>query len=155
MRLIYVACNIATFACNLYSAPLKVKKDNIMTAETKYDYDDENIFARILRGEIPNDTVYEDEYVLAFNDIFPKSPVHILVIPKNKYTSIDDFGTNASEAESKAFYAAIAKITKDKGLDKSGFRCIVNTGADGGQEVPHFHMHILGGKNIGPMVTEK
>lgn len=117
------------------------------------NYDSNNIFAKILRGEIPNDTVYEDDYVLAFNDIAPQAPVHILVIPKGAYISIDDFGANAGADEIKAFYAAIAKITKDKGIKDNGFRCIANTGINGGQEVPHFHMHILGGKKIGPMVA--
>ena len=116
-------------------------------------YDSNNIFAKILRGEIPNDTVYEDDHVLAFNDIAPQAPVHILVIPKGAYISIDDFGVNAGAEEIKAFYAAIASITKDKGLSGDGFRCIANTGINGGQEVPHFHMHILGGKKIGPMVA--
>ena len=116
-------------------------------------YDSNNIFAKILRGEIPNDTVYEDDHVLAFNDIAPQAPVHILVIPKGEYISIDDFGANASADEIKAFYTAISKITEDKGLKGEGFRCIANTGLNGGQEVPHFHMHILGGKKIGPMVA--
>lgn len=117
------------------------------------DYDDQNIFAKILRGEIPNKTVYQDEYVLAFEDINPQAPVHVLVIPKGAYISIDDFGTNASAQEITGFYAAIAKISSDLGLKDSGFRCIANTGLNGGQEVPHFHMHILGGKAIGPIVS--
>lgn len=122
---------------------------------TKNDtsYDDQNIFAKILRGEIPNNTVYEDDHVLAFNDINPQAPVHILVIPKGAYISIDDFGLNASSAEQGAFYAALAKITAQEGLTENGFRCIANTGVHGGQEVPHFHMHILGGKPIGTMVS--
>jgi len=114
-------------------------------------YDENNIFAKILRGEIPCDKVYEDDHVLAFNDIDAKAPVHILVIPKGAYTSIDDFGANGSAAEIAAFYAAIAQIVKDEGLQANGFRCIANTGAHGGQEVPHYHMHILGGEVIGPM----
>jgi len=114
-------------------------------------YDDQNIFAKILRGEIPCDKVYEDDHVLAFNDISPQAPVHILVIPKGAYVSIDDFGAQASPEEIKAFHTAIAQIVKDKGLEASGFRCIANTGAHGGQEVPHYHMHILGGEVIGPM----
>lgn len=118
-------------------------------------YDDNNIFAKILRGEIPNDTVYEDEYVLAFNDITPQAPVHILVIPKGQYISIDDFGANASPEEIKAFYVAIDKIATQQDLKKDGFRCIANSGINGGQEVPHFHMHILGGRKLGPMLTKK
>lgn len=117
-------------------------------------YDDDNIFARILRGEIPSDTVYEDAHVLAFNDRYPKAPVHILVIPKGRYVSIADFGENAAPEEITAFYAAIAHIVKEEGLTGPGFRCIANTGANGGQEVPHFHMHILGGRKLGPMLAE-
>lgn len=118
-----------------------------------FDYDDNNVFAKILRGEIPCDKVYEDEHVFAFNDILPQKPVHVLVIPKNSYVSVDDFGENASPEESKAFFAAIAKIARDKGLCEEGFRCIANTGDNGGQEVPHFHMHILGGEHAGPLVA--
>ncbi len=117
------------------------------------EYDENNIFAKILKGEIPCDKVYEDDYVLAFNDIAPLKPVHILVIPKGAYVSIDDFGTNASLEETQAFFAAIAKIVEQKGIAETGFRCIANTGADGGQEVPHFHMHILGGAPVGRMVA--
>lgn len=119
---------------------------------TKYDTD--NIFAKILRGEIPNNTVYEDDYVLAFRDIAPQAPVHVLVIPKGAYVSIDDFGANAAAEEITAFYAAIAKIAAQEGLQQNGFRCIANTGDHGGQEVPHFHMHILGGAPVGPMVSK-
>ncbi len=117
-------------------------------------YDDKNIFARILNGDIPCDKVYEDANVLAFNDISAQAAVHILVIPKGKYVSIDDFGANASAEEVTAFYRAISQITEENGLEKSGFRCIANTGEHGGQEVPHFHMHILGGEKIGPMVSK-
>ncbi|NQZ14103.1 MAG: histidine triad nucleotide-binding protein [Alphaproteobacteria bacterium] len=115
-------------------------------------YDPDNIFAKILNGDIPCDKVYEDEYVLAFNDIAPQAPVHVLVIPKGQYVSIDDFGANASEAEITGFYRAVAKISQDLGLVDLGFRSIANTGEHGGQEVPHFHMHILGGGPVGPMV---
>lgn len=118
-------------------------------------YDENNVFAKILRGEIPNDTVYEDEHVLAFNDIAPQAPVHILVIPKGAYVSIDDFGANASPEEAKALYAAVSKIAAEKGLRDSGFRTIANTGLNGGQEVPHFHLHILGGRKLGPMLSQK
>lgn len=116
-------------------------------------YDDQNIFAKILRGEIPNNTVYEDEHVLAFRDIAPQAPVHILVIPRGAYVSIDDFAMNGSADEIAGFYKAIALIASQEGLTTDGFRCIANTGVNGGQEVPHFHMHILGGKLIGPMVS--
>lgn len=117
-------------------------------------YDDQNIFAKILRGEIPNDTVYEDEYVLAFRDIAPKAPTHILVIPKGKYISIADFGAQASAEEVKAFYAAVSKIAAQEGLSEKGFRVIANTGLNGGQEVPHFHVHILGGRSLGALVSD-
>jgi diadenosine tetraphosphate (Ap4A) HIT family hydrolase len=117
-------------------------------------YDDNNIFARILRGEIPNDTVYEDEHVLAFKDINPQAPVHILVIPKGAYISIEDFGEKASAQEIKAFHEAISKIVQKNNLSTQGFRTITNTGLHGGQEVPHFHLHILAGKPLGRMLPE-
>ena len=117
-------------------------------------YDPNNIFAKILRGEIPCTKVYEDDHVLAFNDINPQAPVHILVIPKGAYMAIDDFGANAPAEEIKAFFAAVEKIAAANDLKDSGFRCIANTGLNGGQEVPHFHIHILGGRKIGPMVAK-
>lgn len=117
-------------------------------------YDNENIFAKILRGEIPCKRVYEDDYVLAFNDISPQAPVHILVIPKGAYVSIADFSANGSTEEITAFWKALAHIAEENGLTESGFRTIANTGLNGGQEVPHFHAHILGGKAIGPMVSK-
>jgi histidine triad (HIT) family protein len=116
-------------------------------------YDDNNIFAKILRGDIPCKKVYEDQHVLAFHDINPKAPVHILVIPKDKYVAIDDFAVKAKPEEIKAFYAAVAKIAEDEGLKSSGFRVIANTGVNGGQEVPHFHVHILGGRQLGAMLA--
>ena len=117
-------------------------------------YDDNNVFAKILRGEIPSRKVFEDDHVLAFHDINPQAPVHILVIPKGKFVAIDDFGAHASAAEIKAFYAAVAKITADLNLNNEGFRVIANTGVNGGQEVPHFHVHILGGRRLGPMLSK-
>jgi histidine triad (HIT) family protein len=117
-------------------------------------YDDSNIFARILRGEIPAKKVYEDDYALAFHDIGPKAPVHVLVIPKGKYVSIVDFGANAGEDEIAGFYRAVSKVANDLGLTEGGFRSIANTGLNGGQEVPHFHVHLLGGKKLGPMVSD-
>ena len=116
-------------------------------------YDDQNIFAKILRGEIPCDKVYEDDHVLAFKDIAPKAPVHVLVIPKGAYESIVDFGAKASAEEVTAFFAALSKIAADLGIDQDGFRSIANTGVNGGQEVPHFHVHLLGGAPVGPMVS--
>lgn len=120
-----------------------------------YIYDDENIFAKILRGEIPNDTVAESDHTLAFKDIMPKAPHHVLVIPKGKYVTADDFSANASEAELVDFWRTVAKITTDLGIaadNGAGYRVISNAGEDGVQEVPHFHLHILGGRNMGPMV---
>ncbi len=113
-------------------------------------YDDQNIFAKILRGEIPNNTVLENDHVLAFRDIAPHAPVHILVIPKKPYVDADDFGTHASADEAQAMFQAIADIVRSENL-KDGYRLIANTGAHGGQEVPHFHMHILGGEVIGKL----
>ncbi|MBL8707943.1 MAG: histidine triad nucleotide-binding protein [Rhodospirillaceae bacterium] len=116
-------------------------------------YDTNNIFAKILRGEIPNDTVYEDEHVLAFRDIRPQARVHVLLIPKGAYESLEDFSAKASEAEIVAFTRAIATVSKLAGTDVTGYRAIANTGADGHQEVPHFHLHLLGGQRIGRMVS--
>ena len=117
-------------------------------------YDDTNVFAKILRGEIPARKVHEDEYALAFHDIAGKAPVHVLVIPKGKYTSIVDFGNFATPEEITGFYRAVSKVANDLGVAADGFRTIANTGLNGGQEVPHFHVHLLGGKKIGPMVSE-
>jgi diadenosine tetraphosphate (Ap4A) HIT family hydrolase len=116
-------------------------------------YDANNIFARILRGEIPCNKVYEDNFALAFRDISPKAPTHILVIPKGAYVDIVDFGANAKAGEIEGFYRAVAKISAEQNLVQNGFRSIANTGLHGGQEVPHFHLHLLGGKSIGPMVS--
>ena len=115
-------------------------------------YDKNNIFAKIIRGEIPCDKVYEDEHTLAFKDIQPARPVHILVIPKGEYVSMDDFSANATDAEQAAFIKAIGKVARDAGVADSGYRIIGNTGEDGHQEVMHLHVHILGGMKSGPMV---
>ncbi len=117
-------------------------------------YNDNNIFARILRGEIPSKKIYEDEFVLAFHDAFPKAPVHALIIPKGKYLNIDDFNARASDEEIIGLSRAIPKVVKELGLGGNGFRTIANTGSHGGQEVPHFHLHIIGGKNVGPMISD-
>jgi diadenosine tetraphosphate (Ap4A) HIT family hydrolase len=116
-------------------------------------YDDSNIFARILRGEIPSNKVYEDEHVLAFHDINPLSPTHILVIPKGAYVSWDDFSSKASDAEIAALIRAVGKIARDEGLVASGYRLLANTGLNSGQEVPHLHVHIFGGRPLGPMLA--
>ena len=116
-------------------------------------YDDQNIFAKILRGEIPCEDIYRDEYALAFRDISPQAPIHILVIPTGPYVDIVDFAQNASKAEIIGFYKAVAHTATKAGLTNDGFRTIANTGTHGGQEVPHFHIHLLGGKQIGKMVA--
>jgi diadenosine tetraphosphate (Ap4A) HIT family hydrolase len=115
-------------------------------------YDDANIFARILRGEIPCKRVHEDEHALAFHDINPQTPVHVLVIPKGRYVSIADFSAQASEAEVAGFWRVVGQVAKDLGLEAGGYRVLTNMGVDGGQEVPHFHVHIFGGRRVGRMV---
>ncbi len=115
-------------------------------------YDTNNIFAKILRGEIPCSKVYEDEHVLAFNDINPQTAKHVLVIPKGAYASFDDFSRDASEAEITAFIRATGQIARDLGVADSGYRVLVNTGADALQEVDHFHMHIFAGQPLGRMI---
>jgi len=115
-------------------------------------YDKENIFAKIIRGEIPCDKVYEDKYTLAFKDINPARPVHILVIPKGAYVSMDDFSAKASPEEQAAFIQAIGKVARDAGVSETGYRIIGNTGEEGHQEVMHLHVHVLGGAPAGPMV---
>lgn len=118
-------------------------------------YDPDNVFAKILRGEIPNKTVYEDDQVLAFEDIGPHMPVHVLIIPKSAYTDINDFSRNATDAEIVALFRAVHKVTDKLGIAEDGYRLVSNCGGDGGQEVPHLHLHILGGGAVGPMVSKK
>jgi histidine triad (HIT) family protein len=118
-------------------------------------YDDNNIFARILRGEIPATRIYEDEHVLAINDINPQAPTHILVMPKGKYVSIDDFSTNATDAEIAALIRTTGKIARNAGLADTGYRLLFNHGSHSHQEVPHLHVHILGGRPLGPLVLRK
>ena len=117
-----------------------------------YDYDDQNIFARILRGEIPNDTVAETEYTLAFNDIRAQAPVHVLVIPKGPYVCHDHFAAEAADAELIDFARTSAQVIREKGLADGGYRLISNAGQAGVQEVPHYHVHILGGRALGRML---
>jgi histidine triad (HIT) family protein len=124
-----------------------------MAVDATAPYDDDNIFARILRGELPSKTVYEDEHVLAFNDIHPLSPTHILVIPKGAYVSWDDFSEKASDSEIAAFVRAIGKIAREAELVEPGYRVLANTGRNSGQEVPHLHVHIFGGRPLGPMLA--
>lgn len=117
-------------------------------------YDDTNIFARILRGEIPNKTVYEDEWALAFHDINPQAPVHVLVVPKGCYVSWDDFSRDASDAEIAGYIRAIGTVARDLGLPAPGYRLLANVGINGHQEVPHLHVHIFGGKPMGAMLPQ-
>ena len=116
-------------------------------------YDDSNIFARILRAELPCDKVFEDEHVLAFNDINPLAPTHILVIPKGRYVSWDDFSEKASDEEIAAFVRAVGEIAREAGLLAAGYRLLANVGMNSGQEVPHLHAHIFGGRPLGPMLA--
>lgn len=118
-------------------------------------YDDTNIFARILRGEIPSRRVFENEWALAFHDINPQAPVHVLVIPRGKYLSLADFVTGASDAEIAGFFRAVGTIARDLGLEEHGYRTLTNMGVNAGQEVPHFHLHLFGGGPLGPMLARR
>lgn len=119
----------------------------------QFDYDDQNIFAKILRGEIPNKTVYENDHALAFHDIQPQAPVHVLVIPKGAYVSLDHFARDASPAEQAGFMQALAEVCRITEVT-DGFRAIANARSHGVQDVPHFHMHIIGGKQLGRMLQD-
>jgi histidine triad (HIT) family protein len=116
-----------------------------------YAYDDQNIFAKILRGEIPNNTVFENDHALAFHDIHPQAPVHVLIIPKGPYMSLDHFARDASPDAQVGFFQAVAAVCNQFDL-KPGFRSIANTRTHGVQDVPHYHMHILGGRPLGRML---
>ena len=116
-----------------------------------FDYDPENIFAKILRGEIPNKTVFENDHALAFHDIAAQAPVHVLVIPKGPYVSLDHFARDAAADEQVGFMAAVAEVCRITGVD-AGFRAIANARGHGVQDVPHFHMHIVGGTQLGRML---
>ncbi len=118
-------------------------------------YDDSNIFARVLRGEIPVKAVYEDEWTLAFHDINPQAPVHILVIPKGRYCSFADFSVSASSNEIAGFIRAVGKIARDLSLEAPGYRLLCNMGEHSGQEVPHLHVHLFGGRPLGRMLTSR
>jgi histidine triad (HIT) family protein len=124
-----------------------------MPIDATQPYDDSNIFARILRGEIPSTKLYEDDYALAFPDINPAAPSHILVIPRGPYVSWDDFSARASDAEIAGFVRAVGKVARAAGLVESGYRLLANTGPDSHQEVPHLHVHIFGGRPLGPMLA--
>ena len=124
-----------------------------MAIDATHPYDDGNIFARILRGEIPSKRVYEDEHAFAFHDINPLAPNHILVIPKGAYVSWDDFSARASDAELAGFVRAVGKVARASGLVESGYRLLANAGLNAGQEVPHLHVHVFGGRPLGPMLA--
>ena len=125
-----------------------------MPIDPRQPYDDNNIFAKILRGELPCDKVYEDEWALAFNDIRPQAPVHVLVIPKRAYVSWDDFTAQADDAEIAGFMRAVREVTRQLGVDAQGYRLMVNMGGFGHQEVPHLHVHIFGGRQFYQMICD-
>ena len=116
-------------------------------------YDDQNIFAKILRDEIPSKKVYEDDFALAFHDINPQAPTHVLVIPKGAYVCWDDFSARAPDAEIAGFVRAVGKVARDMGLVAPGYRLLANTGIDSHQEVPHLHVHLFAGQPLGPMLV--
>jgi diadenosine tetraphosphate (Ap4A) HIT family hydrolase len=124
-----------------------------MTVSGKPPYDPANIFAKILRGEIPCKKIYEDEFALAFHDIRPQAPSHALVIPKGDFVSFADFGASAPAALIVGFHRAVALVARELGLEETGYRLISNMGWDSHQEVPHYHIHILGGRKLGVMLA--
>ena len=124
-----------------------------MPIDATLPYDDNNIFARLLRGEIPSKIVYEDEFAVALHDINPLAPTHLLVIPKGPYVSWDDFLANATDAEIAGFVRGVGKVARDAGLVQSGYRLLANIGLNSGQEVPHLHLHVFGGRPLGPMLA--
>jgi diadenosine tetraphosphate (Ap4A) HIT family hydrolase len=123
-----------------------------MSVSNGTPYDETNIFARILRGEIPAKTVFENEHALAFHDINPQAPVHVLVIPKGPYVSMADFSANAPDALVIGFWRAVGEVAKQLGLEEGGYRILANAGTDSHQEVPHLHVHIFAGRPLGPML---
>lgn len=124
-----------------------------MPIDAKQPYDDQNVFAKILRGEIPNKTVLESEHSLAFHDISPLAAIHVLVIPKGQYVSWDDFTANASDVEISDFVRTVGEVARITGADTQGYRILSNIGKRGGQEVPHLHVHLFGGQPLGPMLA--
>ncbi len=124
-----------------------------MPIDATLPYDDQNIFAKILRDEIPSKRVYEDDWAIAFHDIAPVAPQHILVIPRGAYVSWDDFSARGSEAEIAGFIRAVGKVAREAGMVGDGYRLLANIGRDAGQEVPHLHVHILSGRPLGPMLA--
>jgi diadenosine tetraphosphate (Ap4A) HIT family hydrolase len=124
-----------------------------MAVDATQAYDDQNIFAKILRGEIPARKVYDDDWALAFHDINPQAPTHVLVIPKGAYVGWDDFSARASDAEIAGFVRAVGQVARAAGLVAPGYRLLVNSGIDSHQEVPHLHVHILAGRPLGPLLV--
>ncbi|ODU67125.1 MAG: histidine triad nucleotide-binding protein [Novosphingobium sp. SCN 66-18] len=126
-----------------------------MAVDATLPYDDQNVFAKILRGEIPSRKVYEDEWALAFHDINPQAPLHILVIPKGAYVSWDDFSAKASDAEIGGFVRAVGTVAREAGVIEPGYRLLANVGPDSHQEVPHLHVHLFAGRPLGPMLVTR
>ncbi|WP_394653181.1 histidine triad nucleotide-binding protein [uncultured Sphingomonas sp.] len=124
-----------------------------MPIDATLPYDDQNIFAKILRDEIPSKRVYEDDWAIAFHDIAPVAPQHILVIPRGAYVSWDDFSARGSDAEIAGFVRAVGKVAREAEMVGDGYRLLANIGRDAGQEVPHLHVHILSGRPLGPMLA--
>jgi histidine triad (HIT) family protein len=124
-----------------------------MPIDATLPYDDQNIFAKILRGEIPSTRVYEDDHAIAFHDIAPQAPTHVLVIPKGAYVSWDDLSARGTDAEIAGFIRAVGAVARAAGLVEPGYRLLANIGRDGGQEVPHLHVHVFGGAPLGPMLS--
>ena len=125
-----------------------------MPIDATQPYDDQNVFAKILRGEIPSRKVYEDEWAFAFHDINPQAPVHLLVIPKGRWVSWDDFSAEASEAEIAGFVRAVGHVAREHGLVEPGYRMLANVGQHGHQEVPHLHVHLFGGRQFYAMIPQ-
>lgn len=126
-----------------------------MAIDATHPYDDQNIFAKILRGEIPSTKIYEDEWSYAFPDINPQAKLHVLVIPKGAYVSWDDFSARASAEEIAGFIRAVGHVARTHNLVQPGYRLLANVGAHGGQEVPHLHIHLFGGEPLGPMISRR
>jgi len=124
-----------------------------MPIDATQPYDDQNIFAKILRGEIPSNRVYDDAFAIAFHDINPQAPTHLLVIPRGAYVSWDDFSARAGDAEIAGFIRAVGTVARAAGLVEPGYRLLANIGQHGHQEVPHLHVHVFGGRPLGPMLA--
>lgn len=124
-----------------------------MPIDPTLPYDDQNVFAKILRGEIPSQKIYEDEWVYAFHDVNAQAKIHILVVPKGSYVSWDDFSVRAPAEEIAGFVRAVGKVAREQGLVEPGYRLLANVGQDGGQEVPHLHVHLFGGEPLGRMIA--